>query len=283
MKFGIAMFPADYAIRPDALAAAVEERGFDSLFFPEHTHLPASEAARSQTSDLPDYYARTYDLFTAMSYAAAATKTLLIGSGICLLPQHEPIVAAKAIASIDHLSDGRVLFGIGAGWIFEELDNFGFDPAERWAVMKDRMLAMKAIWSNDIADYQGKYRQFGPIYSWPKPTQAGGPPILIGGMGPNVLKRVADYGDGWMPNDRLTTAELKDRMSELQEEGAKCGRTAPLTVSIFGAKQDPAHLTELAEAGVDRVLLYVQPAERGEAIRQLDEFAVLRDQVTGSN
>lgn len=276
MKFGVGMFPTDTSIRPDTLARAVEERGYESLFFPEHTHIPATEASREQTADLPEHYYRTLDLFVSMALAANATSDLLIASGICLLPQHEPIVAAKAIASIDHLSGGRVLFGIGAGWINDELTNFGFEPEERWAVMKDRMLTMQEIWTNDVAAYQGRYREFGPIYSWPKPVHAGGPPVLVGGNGPNVLKRVVDYGDGWLPNDRLSIEELAGRLHDLEALAASKGR-GHLPTTIFFVRQEAEHLRGLRDLGIERVVFYLPSADDDTILAKLDELVALRD------
>src|ERR671937_1020459 len=200
MKFGIAVFPTDYAADPAAITRLVEERGFESLFFPEHTHIPTSrETPYPAGGELPDEYSHTYDPFVALTAAAAATEKLLLATGICLVIERDPIVTAKEVASVDRLSGGRFLFGVGAGWNIEEMENHGTDPHRRFSLMRERIEAMKAIWTEDEASYHGEHVEFERIWSWPKPVQKPHPPILVGGSGQKVIDRVLRFGDEWMP------------------------------------------------------------------------------------
>src|SRR5436305_2132731 len=201
MKFGVAIFPTESVQAPSEIAVMAEARGFECLLFPEHTHIPASrETPAPSGGELPSYYSRTYDPFVALTAAATATTRLLIGTGICLVIERDPIITAKEVASIDRLSGGRFLFGVGAGWNLEEMHNHGTDPARRFGVMRERIEAMKAIWREDEASYSGEHVRFDRIWCWPKPAQDPHPPILVGGNGANVLERVVACGDEWMPN-----------------------------------------------------------------------------------
>lgn len=274
MKFGIAFFPADFAIRPDDLAVAVEERGFESLFFPEHTHIPCSSAALEQTRNLPPHFSHTFDLYVSLSYAAKATTRLLVGSGVTLVPEHDPFNAAKALASIDVLSGGRLLWGIGSGWIDEELRNLKADPSRRWTTTVELVHAIRAIWTNDEAEYHGRFVDFDPIWSWPKPYRPAGPPLLVGGNGPRVPERVVEFGDEWFPEDHQTADELGVRIAQLQEAARRAGR-APIPVSVFGAKPDLEHLKRLEAVGVHRVVPYVPSADRDTVLAALDQHARL--------
>ena len=185
MKFGVAIFPTEDSQPPDELARMAEERGFESLLFPEHTHIPASrETPYPAGGELPPEYSRTYDPFVALTAAAAATERLKIGTGICLVIERDPIITAKEVASLDRLSDGRFLFGVGAGWNVEEMRNHGTDAGKRFGLMRERIEAMKAIWTQEEASYSGRYVNFERIWSWPKPVQEPHPPILVGGNGP---------------------------------------------------------------------------------------------------
>jgi probable F420-dependent oxidoreductase len=268
MDIGLALFPADYTIAPARVARLAEERGFGSLMFPEHTHIPVSrETPRPGGGELPPEYSHTHDLFVTMSMAAAVTERLKVGSGVCLVIQRDPIITANAVASLDALSNGRVLFGVGAGWNREEMLNHGTDPARRFKLMRERIEAMKAIWTQDEAEYHGELVDFDPIWCWPKPLQEPHPPVLVGGTGEKVLERVLKYGDEWMPN-RVTDPEaLGARIEELRE---RAGRRVP--VSVFGATPDPRFLERLAAVGVDRAFLYLSPREPEAVERQLDEF-----------
>ncbi|WP_151475296.1 LLM class F420-dependent oxidoreductase [Streptomyces albicerus] len=275
MKLGIAMFPADFAVRPDELARAVEDRGFESLFLPEHTHMPATERTRAEVGELPAHFSHTHDLFVALTYAAAATRSLRVGTGICLVPQRDPIVTAKAVASLDALSGGRVLFGVGAGWISEEIAHHGTDPGRRWSVMAERVKAMRRIWEDDVAEFHGEHVRFGPLWSWPKPHRPSGPPVLVGGSGPLVASRVLDFGDEWMPHAGMPVAELAERVAKLRAAGRAAGRADDVPVTVFGAEPEPAHLAELRDIGVNRAVLYAPPADAEAVHRFLDQVAPL--------
>ncbi len=201
MKFGLAMFVTEDTPSPSELARTAEERGFESLFFPEHTHIPASrDTPYPAGGELPPEYSRTYDPFVALTAAAAATERLLVGTGICLVVERDPIITAKEVATLDHISGGRFLFGVGAGWNVEEMRNHGTDASHRFGLMRERIEAMKAIWTEDEASYSGRHVNLERIWAWPKPLQKPHPPILVGGNGPRVVDRVLAYGDEWMPN-----------------------------------------------------------------------------------
>lgn len=278
MKFGITMFPTDYAIGPGELAREVEAHGFESLFFPEHTHIPASRKSPWPGGpDLPKEYSHTLDLFVALTAAAAATERLLVGSGICLVIERDPITLAKEVASLDYVSGGRALLGIGAGWNLEEMENHGTDPARRWRRMRETIEAMKAIWANDEGEYHGELIDFDPIWQWPKPAQDPHPPVIIGGDGPTTLKRVARYGDGWMPIDGRNRDDFGPAIAELNDLAAEEGR-GPMTVSLFGSGPNPARIEKHAKAGVDRIVFLVPPAPADVVLPMLEERARLAEQ-----
>src|SRR5689334_2952188 len=208
--FGAMMFPTDYAIQPVELARAVEERGLDSLFFPEHTHIPTSRRSPwPGGGELPMEYSHTHDQFVALTAAAAATKRIKLGTGICLVIERDPILLAKEVASLDVLSNGRVILGIGGGWNAEEMENHGTNFKQRWKILRERVLAMREIWRNEKAEFHGEFVNFDSIWSWPKPVQAGGPPILLGSEAKRCFERVVDYCDGWIPIMRRGE-QLKD-------------------------------------------------------------------------
>jgi probable F420-dependent oxidoreductase len=270
MLFGVAVFPTDYAVEPGTLARMVEERGFESLFFPEHTHIPADRTTPYPPGgELPRQYSHTYDPFVALTAAAATTESLLLATGICLVIERDPIITAKEVASLDRLSGGRFLFGVGAGWNLEEMENHGTDPHRRFSLMRERVEAMKAIWTQDEAEYHGEHVDFDPIWSWPKPVQQPYPPVLVGGNGPKVLERVVAFGDEWMPN-RVTG--LTDRVAELNRLAAEAGRD-PIPVTLSGARPDPELIERGEQVGVHRCSFYIDPADAGETERQLDELA----------
>jgi len=270
MLFGVAVFPTDYAVEPGALARMVEERGFESLFFPEHTHIPADRTTPYPPGgELPSQYSHTYDPFVALTAAAATTESLLLATGICLVIERDAIITAKEVASLDRLSGGRFLFGVGAGWNLEEMENHGTDPHRRFSLMRERVEAMKEIWTKDEAEYHGEHVDFDPIWSWPKPVQQPHPPVLVGGNGPKVLERVVAFGDEWMPN-RVTG--LTDRVAELNRLAAEAGRDA-IPVTLSGARPDPELIERGEQVGVHRCSFYIDPADAGETERQLDELA----------
>jgi len=270
MLYGIAVFPTDYAADPATIARLVEERGFESLHFPEHTHIPASRRTPYPAGgELPRQYSRTYDPFVALTAAAAATERILLATGICLVIERDPIITAKEVASLDRLSEGRFLFGVGAGWNLEEMENHGTDPRRRFSLMRERIEAMKAIWTEDEASYHGELVDFGPIWSWPKPVQKPHPPVLVGGNGERVLERVVAFGDEWMPN---RVAGLRERIQELTRMATEAGRD-PIPVTLSGAKPDPGLVERGEEAGVHRCTFYIEPADAADTERQLDELA----------
>jgi probable F420-dependent oxidoreductase len=256
VEFGIGYFPAHDGMDPAALARLVEQRGHESLFFPEHTHIPASrETPYPAGGELPRKYAHTYDLFVALSMAAAVTSRLRVCSGICLVIERDPITTAKEVASIDRLSGGRMEFGVGAGWNREEMRNHGTDPRVRMAIMAERVEAMKAIWTQDEASYHGAHVDFERIWSWPKPAQRPHPPVLVGGNGPTVLDRVLRFGDAWMPNYLGEPDELMERARELWDRAQR-----PIDVMVMGVPADPGVLQRFEDAGVRRVIRWIPSA-----------------------
>jgi probable F420-dependent oxidoreductase len=271
MNFGVAIFPTEQTPSPAELGAMAEERGFESLMFPEHTHIPAArETPWPGGDELPPYYSRTYDPFLALTAAAAATERIRIGTCVCLVIERDPIVTAKEVATLDRLSGGRFMFGVGAGWNREEMRNHGTDPSRRFGLMRERIEAMQAIWTQEEASYSGKHVNFERIWSWPKPEQQPHPPILVGGEGPRVLDRVIAYGDEWMPN-RGSTEELIARSAELAQKAAEAGRP-PIPITYVGMAPDPAQFERLEPAGVSRGVFWLPPAGRGEVEAALDRI-----------
>ena len=277
MKFGVGIFPTESVQPPSEIAVMAEERGFEALVFPEHTHIPASrESPYPGGGELPSFYARTFDPFVAATAAAAATERLLVGTGICLVIERDPIVTAKEVASVDVLSGGRFLFGVGAGWNAEEMGNHGTDFSHRFGLMRERIEAMKAIWTEDEASYAGRYVEFDRIWCWPKPAQKPHPPVLVGGNGPRVLDRVLAYGDEWMPN-RSTEEELVARVAELNARTAELGRD-PIPVSVMGMAPDPAKIEQVAQGGIHRVLFWL-PQDSPQAVEEgFDRYAAVMEQ-----
>jgi probable F420-dependent oxidoreductase len=276
MDFGVGYFPTHDGIGPGPLARMVEERGQESLVFAEHTHIPASrESPYPAGGDLPPKYWHCYDLFVALTAAAAATSRLRVGSGICLIVERDPIVTAKEVASIDHLSGGRLLFGVGAGWNREEMRNHGTDPRTRMTLMRERVEAMKAIWTQEEASYAGEYVAFERIWSHPKPAQRPHPPVLIGGHGPTVLDRVLSFGDGWLPNyggDEHFFA----RLSELQARAER-----PIEAHILGMPADPRELERVRDAGARRALHWLPAGSRSTVEAALERWEAAIAQLNG--
>jgi len=270
VKFGIAIFPTDYAIAMTELGPAVEQAGFESLWVAEHTHIPVSrESPWPGGGELPKQYWHTLDPFVALTAAALATKTLKVGTGICLVVERDPIHTAKQVASVDHVSNGRFLFGIGAGWNKEEMADHGTDFSTRLKLMRERVEAMKAIWTQEVSEYHGDMVNFGPMWCWPKPIQKPHPPVILGGSGPSVVKRVVAYADGWMPN----RGEVLGRMPELRELAKAAGRgEIPVTVYPAATKDD---IEQMQNAGVDRCIWYVPADGRDQALARLDELEKL--------
>jgi probable F420-dependent oxidoreductase len=272
VELGLAHFATDYGMQPAELARRAEELGFESLFFPEHTHIPASrDTDYPGGGELPREYSHILDPFVGLAAAAAATERLKVGTGVCLIIERDPIVTAKEVATLDLISGGRFLFGVGAGWNVEEMRNHGTDPDTRFRRMRESVEAMKAIWTEDEAEYHGRIIDFGPIWSWPKPVQKPHPPVLVGGLGEKVYDRVVAYGDEWIPNRVKSPEQLAERIGELQRRADAAGRER-IPVTVFGAKAEVRLLERLKGAGVTRSLFYVQAGEADEVERHLEEL-----------
>jgi probable F420-dependent oxidoreductase len=267
MKVGISTFVTDEGIASGALARAIEERGFDSLFIAEHTHIPLSRKSPwPRGGELPRRYYRTLDPFITLTAAAATTERLLLGTGVALVVERDPIITAKEVASLDLVSGGRVIFGIGVGWNREEMENHGTDPRTRGKLMNERIQAMIEIWTKDEPEFHGEYVDFDPIGLWPKPVQTPYPPIYVGG-GSQAFQRIAQFGDAWLANG-LPPGELEPMMGELREVAK---RDVPVTV--FNASSEPEDLEAYARLGVERVLLGLPTLPEGETLEYLDHLA----------
>jgi probable F420-dependent oxidoreductase len=276
MRVGAFYFPADYGINMAELAKALEDRGFDSLFVPEHTHIPASRKSPFPGGgELPKRYSHTHDPFVALSFAAAATKKLKLGTGILLVPQHEPIVTAKAIASLDQLSGGRFIFGIGGGWNVEEMENHGAKYQTRFKQMREHVLAMKELWTKEEASFDGEFVKFDRVWSWPKPAQQPHPPIILGGETDHTLRRVIEYCDGWFPRPRGGFDVVKG-VAHLRQMAEKAGRDpSTITTIVFGSANDAKVLESYDKAGIQSALLAIPDESRDEILRYLDKIAPL--------
>ena len=270
MKFGIAIFPTAYSIGMDELGPAVEALGFESLWVAEHSHIPTSRRSPwPGGAELPKQYWHTFDPFLALTVAARATKKLKVATGICLLVQRDPIHTAKETATLDVLSGGRFIFGIGGGWNREEMEDHGTDSSRRWQLLRERAEAVKAIWTMEVPEYHGEMVDFGPMWAFPKPAQKPHPPVVLGGSGPKILERVVRYADGWMPN----RGDVIERIPELQRMARDAGRgTIPVT---FYPKAEASEIERLAAAGVDRLIYYVPPDSRDAGLRRLEELAAM--------
>jgi len=279
MQIGALIFATDYTIPIDQLAVELEQRGYESLFVPEHTHIPASrESAWPGGAELPMEYSHTFDPFVSLSFAAAATTTLKIGTGICLLPQRDTIVTAKLVASLDRLSKGRFLFGIGGGWNKEEMAQHGITYEERFARMREQVLAMKSLWTEEEAAFDGEHVHLKPSWAHPKPLQTPHPPILLGGETDYTLKRIAEYGDGWLPRARQGF-DAAENISRLHHFAEAAGRDpASLSVNVFGARPDARNLDSFRSAGITRALLPLPSADTSEVLRILDSYSPLLEQ-----
>ncbi len=276
MRFGVTMFMTDQTMGPVELARAVEERGLVSLYVPEHTHIPVSRKTAPPTGDaeLREEYKRTLDPFVALSMAAAVTKNLVVGTGICLVAQRDPIITAKEVASLDALSGGRFSFGIGFGWNRDEIEHHGVDMKRRREIAREHVMTMQSLWCDDEASFDGEFVHLEPSWAWPKPVQRNGPPVLIGGAaGPKLFAHVAEYADGWIP---IGGAGVKAALVELARAcEARDRDPATLRIVPFGTLPDPGKLDYYASIGIDEIVLRVPSGDAARVLPILDEFANL--------
>jgi probable F420-dependent oxidoreductase len=278
MEFGAAIFFTDYSMAPVELGVALEDRGFESLWAPEHSHIPLSrQSPFPQGGDLPKKYYDVMDPFVTLSAAAGATSRLKVGTGICLVVQRDPIQTAKQVATLDQISGGRFLFGIGAGWNAEEMSDHGTDFTVRFEVMRERVEAMKAIWTKSKPEYDGKFVKFPPMMTWPKPAQKPHPPVIVGGAFPYGARRAIAYGDGWVPHARRPAyGEVIALLPEFRKMAAAAGRDpASIPVTIFGVAEDAEVIKRYRNAGVARVLFNLPVAKADEVLPVLDRCAAL--------
>ncbi len=279
MKLGAMMFSTDYSIRPDDLARMLEDRGFESMWVPEHTHIPASrQSPWPGGGDLPRDYWHTYDPFMALTAAAGATTNLKLGTGICLMIERDPITTAKEVASLDMLSNGRFIFGIGGGWNAEEMANHGTNFRRRWRVLRENILAMKALWTQEEAEFHGDFVNFDPAWTYPKPVQKPHPPIIMGGDGPRTFDRVVEYCDGWMPISGRPSQgpSLGEKIAMLRRQAQDSGRDPDaIEVTVFGSRPDADLIQRLESDGVQRAIFTLPSAEKDEVMPIIDECARL--------
>ncbi|HET8995276.1 MAG TPA: LLM class F420-dependent oxidoreductase [Acetobacteraceae bacterium] len=278
MHFGAAMFFTDYSMSPAELAQALEQRGFESVWAPEHSHIPTSRrSAWPGGGDLPKQYYDVMDPFVTLAVAAAATKTLKVGTGVCLVNQRDPIQTAKLVASLDQVSAGRFLFGIGVGWNAEEMENHGTEFSSRAKLVRERVEAMKLIWTKSKAEYHGEFVNFTELMTWPKPVQKPHPPVIVGGAFPHGARRAVRYGDGWIPlAGRAQYGDAFDVVPKFREMLKEAGRDpASCPVSIFNAPEDADTLKRYRELGVQRVSVSVPAAKSDVVLPILDRWAAL--------
>src|SRR5207247_2981109 len=261
MLIGAAIFATGYAIRPDILARELEQRGYESLWLPEHTHIPANRRSPYPGGgDLPKEYWHTHDPFVALTAAAMVTKKLRVATGICLIIERDTIIMAKEVASLDMLSGGRFIFGIGGGWNAEEMENHGTNYKSRWRLLREQVLAMKEIWTRDEAEFHGEFVNFDKIWSYPKPVQKPHPPVLMGGDGPTTFDRVVEFCDGWMPIG-YRMGNPAPKIAALRQRAEAAGRDPmSISITIFGVNPEPAALEQLEKAGVERAIFMLPPA-----------------------
>ena len=276
MNIGISTFPTDYSVDIAILAKRAEEIGFESLWVPEHPILPVNASSPwpgSADGVIPKVYADIVDPFVALGRASAVTSKMKLGTGICLVPERNPLLLAKEVATLDMYSGGRFLFGIGAGWHREETEIMGGDFPHRWTQTKESVLAMKSLWTEVESEYHGNYYDFPPVYSFPRPTQRPHPPVYLGGMARNVFKRVVEWGDGWMPN-RVTPEDISAGRQKLNDLASEASRDPEsVSISVFGQPADRELVSSLFDAGADRVMIRVDTAEKDATFAQLDQIA----------
>ena len=276
MDIGVTMFPTDLSIQPAALAREVEARGFSALYFPEHTHIPTSRRSPWAGGPvMPEEYKRTHDPFVALATAAAVTERIRLGTSICLVAERDPIVTAKQVASLDMVSGGRFVFGIGVGWNEEEMEHHGVDPRRRRSVVREKVLAMKELWTEEEAEFAGEFVRFSPSWSWPKPVQQPHPPVILGGVGgPVTFRHVIEYCDGWFPFGYR--GPIADKVAELRRQSEDAGRDpATIRIKSFGPRPEPQALAEHAALGAEEAVLIVPAKGPDEVLPVLDRYAAL--------
>jgi probable F420-dependent oxidoreductase len=286
MNFGLLIFATDYAIAPDVLAREAEAHGFESLFLPEHTHIPASRLSPwPGGAELPRQYWHAYDPFVALAMAAAVTSQLQLGTGISLVTERDPILMAKQVASLDFLSNGRVQLGVGAGWNAEEMENHGTPFAHRWKILRERVLAMRKIWTEEEAEFHGEFVDFDKLWAHPKPAQAGGPPVLLGASSRFVYQRIAEYGDGWFPiyqdarrAGAIGVVDYAAGIAQTLEAWDQAGRAGRPNFSIFGVGPDRTAVESLIELGFDRIIFSLPSGSADEVLPMLEKYAALAHQ-----
>jgi probable F420-dependent oxidoreductase len=276
MEIGISSFLTDYSVDVAVVAKRAEELGFSTLWVPEHSILPVNTDSPwpgSADGKVPKVYADIVDPFIALGRASAVTTTIKLGTGICLVPERNPLILAKEVATIDMYSKGRFQFGIGAGWLREETEIMGGDFPHRWAQTREAILAMKQLWTTVESEFHGKYYDFPPVYSFPMPVQRPHPPVLLGGMAKNVFKRIVEYGDGWMPN-RVTPEDIKKGRATLDELAEAAGRDPKsIQIMVFGQQADRDLLNALEEAGADSVAVRLETGNEKEALERMEKMA----------
>jgi probable F420-dependent oxidoreductase len=278
MHIGAVMFFTEYSMGPAELGRELEQRGFESLWVPEHSHVPLSRRTPFPAGgDMPRPYYDIMDPFVVLTAAAAATRTLKVGTGVCLVNQRDPIQTAKLVASIDQVSGGRFLFGVGNGWNQDEMENHGTVFATRHRLSRERVEAMQAIWTQEHAEYHGEFVSFGPMMAWPKPVQKPHPPVIVGGAFPYAAKRAIRYGDGWIPRaDRIPA--LGSILRQFRTMAADAGRDpASLPITVFRVTEDPDYLRGCRDLGVERVVFSLPAAGRDELLPIMDRWTKLRD------
>lgn len=276
MHIGVSNFPTDYSMRATDLGRALEERGFESLWVVEHTHIPASrETPYPMGGDLPSIYWEAYEPLTYLAQVAAVTDSLQVGTGVLLAAQHHPIALAKRLATLDSLSGGRLLLGVGGGWLAEEMRNHGFEFKDRWSILREHVLAMKQCWQQKEAEFHGRHVDFDPVWVEPKPARTGGPPVLIGATSTWALKRIAEYADGWYP---ILMPGFDEQLAELKRHVAERGRKmSEIDITVLTQPATKADLESLRDKGVNRVVLSLPTLGRDEALKVLDSYAAVVD------
>jgi probable F420-dependent oxidoreductase len=278
MQFGAAMFFTDYSMGAGDLAQALEARGFESMWAPEHSHIPTSRRSPYQAGgDLPKQYYDVMDPFVSLAAAAAVTKTIRLGTGVCLVIQRDTIQTAKSVASLDQVSGGRFLFGIGGGWNAEEMEDHGTEFRTRFKKMREQIEAMKEIWTKDAAEYHGDLVEFGPMAAWPKPVQKPHPSVIVGGAFPHSARRALRYGDGWIPNaSRQQYTDVTDFLPQFKQMATEMGRAiATVPVTIWGATEDYDRLRRYQDQGIARVIVSLPPESAEQTLPALDRWAEL--------